>query len=60
MIDELYEKVIQKFQDVQTLDTRNKLRDIKGYTRLTLGKLPGIRADLVKLDDEWQKRDFTS
>ena len=28
-----------------------KLKDIKGYVRLTLDKLPGIRADLVRLDD---------
>ena len=26
--------------------------------RLTLGKLPGIRADLVRLDDNWQDWDF--
>ena len=33
-----------------------KQKDIKGYVRLTLDKLPGIRADLVRLDDngkEW-------
>ena len=28
-----------------------KLKDIKGYVRLTLDKLSGIRADLVRLDD---------
>ena len=26
--------------------------------RLTLDKLPGIRADLVRLDDNWQDWDF--
>ena len=36
----------------------NKLRDIKGYVRLTLDKLPGIRADLVRLDEEWQECHF--
>ena len=28
-----------------------KLKDIKGYVRLTLDKLPGTRADFVRLDD---------
>ena len=35
-----------------------KLRDIKGFMRLTLDKLPGIKADLVRLDDELRERDF--
>ena len=35
-----------------------KLRDIKEFMRLTLDKLPGIKADLVRLDDEWRERDF--
>ena len=35
-----------------------KLKDIKGYVRLTLDKLPGTRADLVKLHDNWQEQDF--
>ena len=35
-----------------------KLKDIKGYVRLTLDMLPGIRADLVRLDDNWQEWDF--
>ena len=34
------------------------MRDIKGYVRLTLDKLPGIRADLVRMDDNWQEWDF--
>ena len=38
---------------VQALDTMHKLRYIKGYVRLTLDKLLGIRADLVRLIDEW-------
>ena len=33
-----------------------KLREIKGYVRVTLDKLPGIRTDLVRLDDEWSLR----
>ena len=53
-IQEFYEKL-----SVQALDTMKKLKDIiKGYVRLTLDKLPGIRTDLVRLDDNWQKWDF--
>ena len=32
-----------------------KKKDNRGYVRLTLDKLPGIRADLVRLDDNWQE-----
>ena len=39
-------------------DTMHKLRDIKEYVRLTLDKLREIRADLVRLGDEWQEWDF--
>ena len=35
-----------------------KLNEIKGYVRNTLDKLPGIRADLVRLDDSWQDWGF--
>ena len=35
-----------------------KLKNIKGYVKLTLGKLPGIPADLVRLGDNWQEWDF--
>ena len=54
-IHEFYGKLIVS---VQALDTVHKLRDITGYVRLTLNKLPKIRADLVRLVDEWQKWDF--
>ena len=30
----------------------NKLKEINGYVRLTLDKLPGMRADLVRIDEE--------
>ena len=39
---------------VQALETMRKLNEIKGYVRNTLDKLPGIRADLMRLDDSWQ------
>ena len=37
---------------VQTFDTMNKLKEINGYVRLTLDKLPGIRTDLVPVDED--------
>ena len=46
-IQEFYEKLTIS---VQALETMKKLKYIKGYARLTLDKLPGIRADLVRLD----------
>ena len=32
---------------------------MSGYARLTLDKLEGIQADLVRTDDGWQDRGFT-
>ena len=40
---------------MQALETMNKLKEINGYVKLTLDKLPGIRADLVRLDHNWQE-----
>ena len=37
----------------------SKLKDINGYVKITLDRLPGIRADLVRLDDDWQDWEFT-
>lgn len=54
-IHESYEKLVIS---VPALQTMNKLTTINGYMRLTLDKLPGTRADLVRLDDNWQKWDF--
>ena len=54
-IQEFYEKLIIS---VQALETMKKLKDVKGYVRLTLDKLPGIRVDLARLDDNWQECDF--
>ena len=50
-VHEFYEKLIVS---TQALDTMNKLKDINGYVKITLDKLPGIRADLVRLHDDWQ------
>ena len=44
--------------NVQALETMRKLNEIRGYVRHTLDKLPGISADLVRLDDSWQDWEF--
>ena len=36
-----------------------KLNEIKVYVRNTLDKLPGIRADLVRLEENWQEWGFS-
>ena len=54
-VHEFYEKLVIS---VQALETMNKLKEINGYVRLTLDKLPGIRADLVRLDHNWQEWHF--
>ena len=50
-IDEFYEKLVT---NIQTLESMGRKKDIRGNVRLTLHKLPGIIADLVRLDDNWQ------
>ena len=52
---ELYDKLVIS---VQALETMNKLKEINGYVRLTLYKLPGIRADIIRPHDDWQEWDF--
>ncbi len=41
--------------NTQALDTMGKISPVNGFVRPTLDKLPGIRADLVRLGDEWQE-----
>ena len=36
---------------VQALDTMGKIKEMNGYVRMTLEKLPGVRVDLVRNDD---------
>ena len=48
-IHEFSEKLLSS---VQALETMGKLKEINGV-RLTLYKLQGIRADLVRTDDDW-------
>ena len=54
-IHEFYAKLLPS---VQALESMNKLREISGYCRATLDKLEGIRADLTRLDDNWQEWGF--
>ena len=35
-----------------------KIKEMNGYVRVTLDKLQGIRADLVRNDDNWQDQKF--
>ena len=44
--------------NIQPLETMGRLKEINGYVRMTLDKLPGIRSDLVRMDDDWQEWDF--
>ena len=55
-IHEFYAKLSSS---VQALEALGKLKTVSGYTRLTLDKLEGIRADLVRTDDDWQDWGFT-
>lgn len=44
--------------NVQALETLGKLREVNGYVRMSIDKLPGIRGDLVRMDENWQEWDF--
>lgn len=55
-INEFYEKLVT---NIQTLESMGKDKDIRGYVRLNLDKLPGIRANLVRLDEDWQDWGFS-
>ena len=39
-------------------NSANNEKAKRSYVRLTLDRLPGMRADLVRLDDNWQEWDF--
>ena len=43
---------------IQVLETMGKVKEIIGFALVTLDKLPGIRVDLVRLDDNWQEWGF--
>ena len=54
-IHDFYEKLLF---NVQSLETMGKLREVNGYVRMTIDKLPGIRGDLVRTDDSWREWNF--
>ena len=54
-IYEFYEKLAT---NVQALEKIGKIKEINGYARVTLDKLPSIRAELVGLEDKWQEWGF--
>lgn len=54
-IHEFYDTLVT---NVHALETLGKIKDINGYVRITLDKLPDIRADLVRLDEDWQEWGF--
>ena len=54
-IDEFYQKLMTS---VQSLDTMRKLKKINDYVGFTIDKLPGIRANLVRIDIDWKNWDF--
>ena len=54
----IYEFSEKLLSSVQALEAMGKLKEINGYVRLTLDKLHGIRADLVRTDDDWQTGSF--
>ena len=47
-IHDFYEKLLF---NVQSLETMGKLREVNGYVRMTIDKLPGIRGDLLRTGD---------
>ena len=55
IINEFYDKLVT---NIQTLESMGKKKGIRGYVRPTLDKLPGIKSDLVRLDDNWQEWRF--
>ena len=50
-IDKFYKTLLY---NVQSLETLGKLERVKGMTRSVLGKLPGIKSDLVRGREGWQ------
>ena len=55
-IHEFYETLVTNVHALETLGT---IKEINGYVRVTLDKLPDIRADLVRLDEDWQDWGFS-
>ena len=45
--------------NVQSLETLGRLQEVKGNVRSVIEKLEGIKADLVRGEENWQEWDFT-
>ena len=50
-IDRFYKTLLY---NVQSLETLGKLEHVNGMTRSVLGKLPGLKSDLVRGREGWQ------
>ena len=55
IIHEFYYKLVTH---VQALETIGKLNMINGYVRTVLDRLPGLKSDIVRNDDNWQEWEF--
>ena len=49
-VNDFYETLTR---NVQALETMKKLESVNGYTRMLLDRVPHIRSDLVRDDDNW-------
>ena len=54
-IYDFYERLIAH---INTLDTMGKFKEINKYVRFVLDKLCGVRADLMRTNDNWQNWRF--
>ena len=54
-VNEFYETLLK---NVQALETMGKLESVNGYVRNVLDRLPGIRSELVRDDDDWHEWKF--
>eukprot|EP00794_Sanderia_malayensis_P000965 gene965-biopygen216 len=54
-VHDFYAKLLTS---VQALESMGKLSEVNGFSRATLDKLEGIKSDLVRTDDDWQKWAF--
>ena len=54
-VHNFYESLLRH---VQALETMDKLGSVNGYTRTILDRLPGIRSDLVRDDENWKNWNF--
>ena len=50
-IQEFYDKLTKNYDALLTIDEGSMLR---GFVMTTLNKLPNVKSDLVRLDDDWE------